>query len=173
VLPTLSQYCAWDIPTSTVCEIKQNFCYCTKLSGLPLELESGIILQTCTLVRQPMGQGQIQECGDIFGQMWPHNLGAQHSIKHLFLKKHQTSKCSYRSWWPSHQMVALRRNKLHDWHSMCHVIVCQITQQSIWRRHHGIADVGVKLSFVQKLNVIDTFSWIVWNVLCCPVEIAS
>jgi len=81
--------------------------------------------------------------------------------------------CSYRSWRPSHQMVALRRNKLHDRHSMCHVVVCQVAQQSIRRRHYCVADVGMKLSFIEKLDVIDTLSWIVWNVLCCPVEIAS
>ena len=70
-------------------------------------------------------------------------------------------------------MVALWRNELHDRHGVCHVIVCQIAQQSIRRRHYGVADVGVKLSFIQELNVIDTFGWIIRNVLWCPVEIAS
>ena len=78
---------------------------------------------------------------------------------------------SYRSGRPSHQMVTLWRNELHDRNSIVHVIVCQVAEQCIWRRHHGVPNVGMKLSFVQELNVVDTFWRIIWNVLRRPVEI--
>ena len=84
-----------------------------------------------------------------------------------------TGRRPYRSGRPSHQMVALWCNKLHDRNSMRHVIVFQIAQQCIWRRHYSVADVWMKLSLVQELNVIDTFGWIIRNVFCSPVEIAS
>jgi len=29
----------------------------------------------------------------------------------------------------------------------------------------------MKLSFIQKLDVVDAFQWIIFYVLCCPVEI--
>jgi len=51
--------------------------------------------------------------------------------------------------------------------------MCQIAEQSVRRRHHGVADVGMKLSFIQELNIVDAFYRIVWNVLRCPVEILS
>ena len=49
----------------------------------------------------------------------------------------------------------------------------QIAEQSVRRRHYGVANVGMKLSFIQELNVVDTFRRIIRNVMRCPVEIAS
>jgi len=49
----------------------------------------------------------------------------------------------------------------------------QVAQQSIGGRHDSVADVRVKLPLIEKLDVVDTFRWIVWNVLRCPVEILS
>ena len=70
-------------------------------------------------------------------------------------------------------MITLRRNELHDWNGISHVIMRQVAQQSIGGRHDSVADVRVKLPLIEKLDVVDTFRWIVWNVLRCPVEILS
>jgi len=68
-------------------------------------------------------------------------------------------------------MIALWRNELHDRNRVLHIIVSQIAEQRIGRCHHSIADVWMKLSLVEKLNVVDAFCRIIGNVFCCPVEI--
>ena len=78
---------------------------------------------------------------------------------------------SYGGGRPSHEMVALCRNELHDRHRIDHVIVCQIAEQCIGCCAHGVADVRMKLSLIHELNVVYTLRRIVWNVLRCPVQI--